>query len=74
MDHPRTPKIDRFACLWLIARFTDPALRELAPIVRGADTDWHDLAPQCPGLVANSLGLSLDFREDHEIPGYGMVI
>src|SRR5439155_15492995 len=35
----------------------DPALSELARIVRGADTDRLDLAPQCAGLLAVSLGL-----------------
>lgn len=37
---------------------TDPALRDLAIIVRGADTDRLDLAPQSAGLLAVSLGLS----------------
>jgi rhodanese-related sulfurtransferase len=36
----------------------DPALARLATIVRGADTDRLDLAPQCAGLLAASLGLS----------------
>ena len=34
------------------------ALDCLATIVRGADTSRHDLAPQCGGLFAISLGLS----------------
>ncbi|MFZ3323186.1 MAG: chromate resistance protein ChrB domain-containing protein [Usitatibacter sp.] len=45
----------------------DPALDRLATIVRGADTDRHDLAPQCAGLVAASLGLSRRFTDDHEM-------
>jgi len=45
----------------------DPALDHLATIVRGADTDRHDLAPQCAGLVAISLGLSRRFTDDHEM-------
>lgn len=53
---------------------TDPALRQLAVIVRGADTDRHDLAPQCAGLVAISLGLSRNFADDHEMLRHGMVI
>jgi rhodanese-related sulfurtransferase len=36
----------------------DPALERLATIVRGADTDRLDLAPQSAGLLAFSLGLS----------------
>jgi rhodanese-related sulfurtransferase len=42
------------------------ALRQLATIVRGADTDRLDLAPQCAGLLAASLGLSRIYRDDHE--------
>ena len=46
---------------------SDPALDHLALIVRGADTDRHDLAPQCAGLVATSLGLSRRYADDHEM-------
>lgn len=53
---------------------TDPALQELAVIVRGADTDRHELAPQCAGLLAISLGLSHNFRDDHAMLAQGMVI
>lgn len=41
-----------------------PALDRLATIVRGADTDRHDLAPECAGLLAASLGLSRMYRDD----------
>jgi rhodanese-related sulfurtransferase len=41
-----------------------PALVRLAVIVRAADTDRHDLAPQAAGLLAMSLGLSRMFRDD----------
>lgn len=41
-----------------------PALLRLAMIVRGADTDRHELAPQAAGLLAISLGLSRMFRDD----------
>jgi rhodanese-related sulfurtransferase len=40
------------------------ALSRLAVIVRGADTDRPDLAPQSAGLLAASLGLSRMHRED----------
>jgi rhodanese-related sulfurtransferase len=44
----------------------DPALQTLARIVRGADTDRLDLAPQSAGLLAFSLGLSrLHASDDH---------
>jgi hypothetical protein len=53
---------------------TDPALHQLAVIVRGADTSRFDLAPQAPGLLAISLGLSRVFTDDHEMLRYGMVM
>lgn len=52
----------------------DVALVQLADIVRGADTDRMDLAPQCAGLYAVSLGLSALYRDDHELLRQGMVI
>ncbi|MDT3706409.1 MAG: chromate resistance protein [Thiobacillus sp.] len=52
----------------------DPALQGLAVIVRGADTHRLDLAPQCAGLLAISLGLSRNYRDDHEMLKQGMVI
>ena len=53
---------------------TDPALKQLAVIVRGADTSRLDLTPQSPGLYALSLGLSQTFPDDHEMLGHGMVM
>ncbi len=41
-----------------------PALDRLALIVRGADTARPDLAPEAPGLLAASLGLSRMFADD----------
>ena len=38
--------------------FSGLTLRYLALIVRGADTDRHDLTPESGGLFAISLGLS----------------
>lgn len=52
----------------------DPALVQLAVIVRGADTARLDLAPQSAGLLALSLGLSHNFPDDHEMLLHGMVI
>lgn len=52
----------------------DAALRQLALIVRGADTDRLDLAAQAPGLLAITLGLSHNIRDDHEMLKHGMVI
>jgi len=53
---------------------TGPALQQLATIVRGADTDRHDLAPQCAGLLAASLGLSRIYRDDHQQIEAGMLL
>ena len=55
-------------------RLNDPALRQLAVIVRGADTARLDLAPQASGLAAISLGLSRNFADDHEMLKHGMVM
>ena len=55
-------------------RLKDPALEELAKIVRGADTGHPELAPQAPGLLAISLGLSLNFKDDHEMLEHGMTV
>lgn len=55
-------------------KLTDPALEELAVIVRGADTDSHELHPACAGLFAISLGLSHNFDNDHEQLRHGFVL
>jgi rhodanese-related sulfurtransferase len=55
-------------------RLQDPALGQLALIVRGADTAHLELAPQAPGLAAISLGLSRNFQDDHEMLAHGMVM
>ena len=52
----------------------DPALSQLAVIVRGADTSRLDLAPQCAGLYAISLGLSATLTNDHEMLRHGLVM
>jgi hypothetical protein len=55
-------------------RLDDPALGELALIVRGADTARLALAPQAPGLLAVSLGLSALYRDDAEMLDAGMTV
>jgi rhodanese-related sulfurtransferase len=49
-----------------------PALDRLAVIVRGADTARPELAPQCAGLLAASLGLSRMYGDDLEQLEAGM--
>lgn len=52
----------------------DRGLGILAPIVRGADTDRHDLAPQAAGLHALSLGLSQLYSDDQALLAQGLVL
>ncbi|MBO9701020.1 MAG: chromate resistance protein [Sporocytophaga sp.] len=52
----------------------DNALFRLALIVRAADTDRYDLAPQASGLFAISAGLSYNFINDQEMLKQGMII
>jgi rhodanese-related sulfurtransferase len=52
---------------------TEPLLR-LAMIVRGADTARPDLAPEAPGLLAASLGLSRMYADDLEQLEAGMLL
>jgi len=51
-----------------------PALDRLAVIVRGADTARPDLAPEAPGLLAASLGLSRMYSDDLEQLETGMTL
>lgn len=52
----------------------DVALDRIATIIRGADTDRHDFAPQSSGLSAIFLGLSQNIKDDHELLELGMKV
>jgi hypothetical protein len=52
---------------------TEP-LAKLAAIVRGADTARLNLAPEAPGLLAASLGLSRMYLDDLEQLAAGMTL
>lgn len=52
----------------------DEALRDLATIVRGADTARLELSPQSAGLLAISLGLSRLYPDDHEMLAHAMTV
>lgn len=52
----------------------DPALQQLAAIVRGADTSRLELTPQSAGLYALSLGLSKIYEDDHAMLKQGMIM
>jgi AraC-like DNA-binding protein len=55
-------------------KLNDPALNVLAVIVRGADTDRHDLASQSSGLWAISAGLSYNMKDDQQLLERGIMI
>lgn len=61
---------------YFVAKYeiTDPAIHTIAVIVRGADTDRHDLAPQAPGLWAISAGLAFNTPNDQELLQKGMLL
>jgi YesN/AraC family two-component response regulator len=46
----------------------------MAVIVRGADTDRHNLATQASGLWAISAGLAYNYTNDHELLEKGMLM
>ena len=50
------------------------ALDRLSLVVRAADTNTHDLAPEAAGLLAISVGLSRQFRDDMAQLAAGMVV
>ena len=52
----------------------DPAIVALFPIVRGADTNRHDLTPRSAGLLAISMGLREITPDDHEVLRHGFII
>jgi AraC-like DNA-binding protein len=55
-------------------KIADAAVKAMAPIVRGADTDRHDIASQASGLWAISAGLAYNIKDDHELLQKGMMI
>lgn len=52
---------------------TEP-LERLATVVRAADTDRHALSPQAAGLLAISVGLSRQYRDDLQQLEAGMAL
>lgn len=52
----------------------DPAIKIISAIVRGADTDRHDVASQASGLWAISSGLAENIKDDYELLEKGMII
>ena len=52
----------------------DPAIAVMATIVRGADTDQHELSPQCAGLWAISAGMAHKIKDDQALLEKGMIL
>jgi len=74
VEYGHVGELCSFDAFLRLHNLTDPALHDLALIVRGADTARLDLAPQCAGLLAQSLGLSALYSDDHEMLGHGMTM
>lgn len=55
-------------------QLADAALPVIAKIVRGADTDRHELADEAAGLWAISAGLAHNTSNDHQLLETGMII
>lgn len=55
-------------------QISDPAVLIMSKIVRGADTDQHDLAKESAGLWAISAGLSHNIIDDYELLKNGMIV
>ncbi|KYP15493.1 chromate resistance protein ChrB domain-containing protein [Flavihumibacter sp. CACIAM 22H1] len=55
-------------------KLDEPALRRMAVIVRGADTDQHQLAPEVAGWWALSSGLSYTIKDDQELLSVGLIL
>jgi len=55
-------------------KIKDSAILSLAPIIRGADTDHHELAFQCSGLWAIAAGMSYNISDDQELLEKGMFV
>ncbi|MNK60107.1 HTH-type transcriptional activator Btr [compost metagenome] len=52
----------------------DPAVKIIAGIVRGADTDRHEIAKESAGLWAVSAGLAHNIKDDYELLETGMIV
>jgi hypothetical protein len=52
----------------------DRGIAAIAAIVRGADTDRHDLTPESAGLLAISMGLRDLSPDDQEVLRHGYII
>lgn len=63
-----------FDCIIKKYQINDSAVDAMSKIVRGADTDRHELAPEAAGLWAISAGLAHNITNDYELLEKGMLI
>jgi AraC-like DNA-binding protein len=75
-DVEYTHHADKCTFDYLVEKYqiTDPAVHIMAPIVRGADTDRHDLASEAAGLWAISAGLAYNEPDDQQLLEKGMLL
>jgi hypothetical protein len=74
VEHTHYGKLCTFDYFVQKYKIEDPAIHTLALIVRGADTDRHDIAPQSSGLWAIAAGLSQNIKNDNQLLEKGMMI
>ena len=74
MPHSHVGETCTFDTLLDLFGLHSDALARMALVIRAADTDMHGLAPQAAGLLAISVGLSRQFRDDLEQLQAGMVV
>ena len=55
-------------------KIKDKAVLAMAPIIRGADTDHHELSSLSNGLWAISAGLSYNIKDDQDLLQQGMIL
>jgi AraC-like DNA-binding protein len=55
-------------------KIRDKAVLAMAPIIRGADTDHHELTFQSSGLWSISAGLAYNYKNDDELLEKGMIL
>jgi AraC-like DNA-binding protein len=63
-----------FDCLVEEYRIRDAGVHAMAPIIRAADTDRHEIAEQAAGLWAISAGLAYNIKDDHQLLEKGMML
>ena len=74
VPHSHVGDLCTFDTLLSLFRLTSEPLQRMALVIRAADTDDHSLAPQAAGLLALSVGLSRQFKDDLAQLDAGMVL